>query len=776
VWIVSFRISLEERFEVDWHITLEHVRRTCRVKMATANEVTAANKVVAFVEEGNASCTKLGELFKELDIELAQTKAPSGSQLRESVDKLTGSSSLPAVFVNGTYIGGLNDGPEDWHGVTRLLATGKLHKLIFGSAPIPDSFDFDLVVIGGGSGGLACAREAATDTDKKVAVFDFVKPSPQGTTWDIGGTCVNVGCIPKKLMHTAAIHGEAHHDAKSFGWSAPGQSLKWTTLVDSVQKHIKSLNTGAKTSLKSKNVTYFNALGSFVNAHTVRARYADGSTQDITARNVVVAVGGRPTPLPNCEGAEHAIDSDDLFSLKRDPGKTLCIGASYVALECAGFLTGIGYDTTVMVRSILLRGFDQDCANRIRAMMQVTGTKFIRSATPKKIEKLPNGRFKVYWRNANTANNGELPPGSEGFDVFDTVFAAVGRKADTAGLNLGAAGLEVNRWGKFPGYGQAGERESTNIPHIYALGDCLEGVPELTPVAIQAGQFLARRLFKGSTRQMPYETVATAVFTPLEYGCVGVSEDSVREPIPGVKDQDKQYSASLKKTYQYSQLKPGYTVHSKKFTPLEWTVVPHRPRNACYVKVICHGEDLRLVGIHYCGPNAGEVLQGFSLAMRLGATYNDLRDTVGIHPTCAEIMTLVQSKPTAPKTTTSTSSSSGMKFDFSLESNPNGDAQPESNTSGPMTFDFSLENNPEGDVKTESDGDGTSGMTFDFDLESNPEGDVPAPKEETALGGMEFNFDLDANPNGDVKVAENAGNGDFDPFADSDDEGGVCET
>ena len=525
--------------------------------MAAAAAV-AANSVLAFVEAGNAACDKLRALFSELDIDLETVDAPRDSSVRASLHDLVGSAvTLPAVFVNGSFIGGLNDGPEAWMGVTRLLATGKLHERINADGPaaateMPTKFDFDLVVIGGGSGGLACAREAASDPSVKVAVFDFVKPSPQGSTWDIGGTCVNVGCIPKKLMHTAAIHGEAHHDAASFGWcTAPGQTHDWGTMVANVQKHIASLNSGAKTSLQKKEITYFNALGSFVNKYTVQARYGDGTTKNVTARNIVVAVGGRPTPLPDCEGAEHAIDSDDIFSLKRSPGKTLCIGASYVALECAGFLTGLGYPTTVMVRSILLRGFDQDCANRICAVMQVTGTKFIRSATPQKIEKLADGRFRVYWRNANPNNrNRELPPGSEGSDVFDTVFAAVGRRADTAGLNLAAAGLEVNKWGKFPGFGQAGgDRESTNVPNIYALGDCLEGVPELTPAAIQAGQFLARRLFAGSTLQMPYNLVATAVFTPLEYGSVGISEDEAREPIPDVADSDKQYTQNLNKTY-----------------------------------------------------------------------------------------------------------------------------------------------------------------------------------------------------------------------------------
>jgi thioredoxin/glutathione reductase (selenoprotein) len=621
-------------------------------------------------------------------------------------------------------------------GVTRLRATGRLHRMMNGSdaggalgsagagdggAAVPTSFDYDLIVIGGGSGGLACAREAANDPSKKVAVFDFVKPSPQGSTWDIGGTCVNVGCIPKKLMHTAALHGENHEDAQHFGWAGREKRHNWSTMVTNVRKHIHSLNEGAKSSLRKKDITYYNALGSFVNAHTIRATYGDGRVENVTARYVVVAVGGRPTPLPDCEGAEHAIDSDDIFMLPRAPGKTLCVGASYVALECAGFLTGLGYDTTVMVRSVLLRGFDQDVANRIAAFMQFSGTKFIRSATPTKIEKLADGRFRVHWANANKGSrDSSIPPGSDGSDVYDTVFAAVGRKPDTHGLNIAAAGLEVNRAGKFPGRGQGAnsDRESTNVANVFALGDCLEGVPELTPVAIQAGQFLARRLFAGATQQMPYELVATTVFTPLEYGSVGVSEDSVREPDPSSSASSLPYTPALDQTYRGTRLKAGYVVHSKAFTPLEWTVVPreHRPRSACSVKVICQGKDQRIVGVHYLGPNAGEVVQGFSLAVRLGATAADLRDTVGIHPTNAEIMTLVvaavsagpdaeaeaeaeekdekQAGNTLPlarevefEASSSSSGSSGLSGGFKFDVGTSGDDDHSTGTV-PMKFDF----------------------------------------------------------------------------------------
>lgn len=199
--------------------------------------------------------------------------------------------------------------------------------------------------------------QAAAELGKRVCVLDFVKPSPQGTTWGLGGTCVNVGCIPKKLMHQAAIIGKHMKDAKSFGWQMPEEPVgnSWEGLVGGVQDHIGSLNWGYRVSLRDKNVTYLNAYGTFQDAHTLMTVNRRNKEKVITSEKFVIATGGRPS-FPDIPGAqEHGISSDDIFSLERSPGKTLVIGASYVALECAGFLTTLGLDTTVMVRSIFLR-------------------------------------------------------------------------------------------------------------------------------------------------------------------------------------------------------------------------------------------------------------------------------------------------------------------------------------------------------------------------------------------------------------------------------------
>ena len=470
-------------------------------------------------------------------------------------------------------------------------------------------YDYDLVVIGGGSGGLACSKEAAA-LGARVACLDFVKPSWQGTKWGLGGTCVNVGCIPKKLMHTAALLGEAlgaQGDAAAYGWDVPpAKAHKWGTMVSAVQDHIKGLNYGYVKDLRSSNVKYLNALGAFKDAHTLTLRDAKGAVTEVTARRVVVAVGGRPTPLA-IPGGELALSSDDLFSLKTPPGRTLVVGASYVALECAGFLAGFGYPTAVMVRSILLRGFDRQCAEMIGEHMAGHGVRFIKEAEPSRIEKTAEGKLRVFYRGGGGGGGG-----GEASEEFDTVFVAVGRKADTVGLNLAAAGVEVAKDGKLPAHA-----EQTNVPHIYAIGDVLAGLPELTPVAIAAGKLLARRLFGGATQGMDYEKVPTTVFTPLEYGCVGLAEEAALASFG----------------------EGNVEVFHSQFKPLEWSVNIDR-EGSCYAKIIVHKADNnRVVGFHVLGPHAGEVTQGWACAIRLGATYESFLTTVGIHPTLAEEFT-----------------------------------------------------------------------------------------------------------------------------------------
>ncbi len=472
-------------------------------------------------------------------------------------------------------------------------------------APVDDGykvdhgFDYDLIVIGGGSGGLATGREAAK-LGAKVAILDFVKPSPAGSKWGLGGTCVNVGCIPKKLMHNAALLGEHSSNSSSYGWQIPSMTHNWETLRQNVQDHIKGLNFGYKVALREEGITYINKLGKFIDNHTLECTDAKGQKANITGARFVVAVGGRPQAL-TVPGGELVLTSDDLFMKQTPPGKTCVVGAGYVALECAGFITGLKQgDVTVLVRSMLLRGFDREMVAKIQDVMEHQGTKIIQGVLPKSIEKLPSGKLLVHIDNGTS-------------EEFDTVLVATGRYMDLPGLGVDAASsvpLLANKNGKL-----ICKNEQTSVPNVYAVGDVVEGAPELTPVAIKAGQLLARRLFGQKDEVMVYKNIATTVFTPLELGTVGLSEEEAIEKF-GEANVDSYVST---------------------FQPLEWTVVHHLENLKCITKVVVDKtNDEKVLGIHIAAPNAGEVIQGFAVAFRKGLHLKDLQDTVGIHPTIAE--------------------------------------------------------------------------------------------------------------------------------------------
>uniref|UniRef100_A0A665X140 thioredoxin-disulfide reductase (NADPH) n=1 Tax=Echeneis naucrates TaxID=173247 RepID=A0A665X140_ECHNA len=433
-------------------------------------------------------------------------------------------------------------------------------------------YDYDLVVIGGGSGGLACSKEAA-QFGQKVAVLDYVDPTVKGTKWGLGGTCVNVGCIPKKLIHQAALFGTALKDAKKYGWQISEPVCHdWATMMEGVQNHVRSLNWGHRVQLQDKYqslLVYSDLQG--------REREQCRTTTEKLLHTV-----------------EHGITSDDMFWLKKSPD---------VALECAGFLTGIGLDTTVMVRSIALRGFDQQMAGLVTDYMETYGTKFAWKCVPKRVDKLSSGALQVTWTDTQT--------GGEHQDTYDSVLWAVGRAPETKALGLDKLGVKLNQeTGKIV----LATDESTSVPNIYALGDIGEGRPELTPTAIKAGKLLARRLAGQSAELMNYDNVPTTVFTPLEYGCVGLSEE----------EAEKRHG------------KDNIEVYHAFYKPLEFTVA-ERDASQCYIKVVCKRfGDQTILGLHFTGPNAGEVMQGFAMGFQCGATYSHLSQTVGIHPTCAE--------------------------------------------------------------------------------------------------------------------------------------------
>lgn len=561
-----------------------------------------SNDVMVFSKTTCPFCNQVKELFKQEGIvykSLELDKLDNGQQVQDMLFEMSGQKTVPNVFIRGQHVGGCDS-------TLQAHTEGRLRQLL--SPPPAEGYDYDLIVIGGGSGGLSASKEAAK-LGKKVAVCDFVKPTPLGTTWGLGGTCVNVGCIPKKLMHQAALLGEALKDSKNYGWQTPEKvEHNWETLKSAVQDHIGSLNWNYRTQLRDKNVKYINGYAEFVDRHTVKTVNKRNKVQFLKAEKVLLAMGMRPR-YPDIPGVkEFAITSDDLFSLSYCPGKTLTIGASYVSLECAGFLTGMGLDVTVMVRSILLRGFDQQMAEMIGTYMEKHGTHFLRKCVPTRIEKLEEGTpplLRVFYKKTDD-------PQEFSIDV-NTVLMAIGRDACTSEIGLEKTGVITNpKNGKIPVV-----NEQTNVPNIYAIGDIIEGGHELTPVAIEAGKLLSRRLYSDSTRQCDYINVPTTVFTPLEYGAIGYSEE----------DATDVFGAD------------NIEVYHSYFQPLEYTVA-HRDDAGCYGKVICNKADgERVIGFHVLGPNAGEVTQGYAVAMKCGATKEHFDTTIGIHPTCSEVFT-----------------------------------------------------------------------------------------------------------------------------------------
>ena len=466
------------------------------------------------------------------------------------------------------------------------------------------TYTHDLAVIGGGSGGLAAAKAAAR-LGAKVVLFDHVAPSvTRGTTWGFAGTCVNVGCIPKKLFHYSSLLGESIPDLAHLGFPEVHKAPHdWGKMVTTVTNFIRKLNFSYRTGARSAGVEYVNAHASFINPLTDEhaLKYALKEKEyEIRAKKVILAVGSRPA-FPKMEGSELAITSDDIFWQKSAPGRTLVVGGGYIAMECAGFLTGLGYPTTVAVRSRPLRAFDDQIADKIVSIMNEKGTKFI-TCTPRKLEK--NGsEIRVFFDNDKQ-------------EIFDTVLIATGRAPSTQEF--------PSQWKEKSGKLVADPKtclvEKTDS--IYAIGDCLSNSPELTPVAVRDGEMLAARLFGGSTKTFDKRFIPTTVFTPSEYGSVGLSEQQANDQFGG------QVECYL---YEWPSLERA-ALHREKVTRESPEDIEEG--NNCFCKLVVHND--LVVGFHFLGPNAGEVTQGFALAVKLGAKKSDFDDLVGIHPTDAE--------------------------------------------------------------------------------------------------------------------------------------------
>ena len=429
---------------------------------------------------------------------------------------------------------------------------------------------------------------------------------------------MNVGCIPKKLMHHTSLLGEHYEGMNEIGWKTDKKRPEhdWEEMMFRINNYIRSLNFGYRKTLMTDDVDYFNKLARLRSKNEIELKAANGEIEIVTADNILIATGGRPTfptDIPNIR--ELAISSDDIFWMQKKPGKTLVVGASYIGLECAGFLHGLGIDVTIMVRSIFLRGFDQQLANKIGGYIKKIGIKVIHNSVPSNVTKKGEGE----WKTVEYKTIAEDKTETINTEDYETILFAVGRSADTHLLGLNEIGVKTASNGKIV----CTDDDKTTVDNIYAIGDVVEGRLELTPTAIMAGRLLALRLFAGSNILANYIYVPTTVFTPLEYGCCGYSEEAAIA----------KFGAE------------NIVCYGSQFKPLEWEVNEHKTDD-CYAKLVVHknNPDMpeRVIGFHYLGPEAGEVTQGFAVAIKKGVTKTDMDLSVGIHPTRAEEFTILK--------------------------------------------------------------------------------------------------------------------------------------
>ena len=436
---------------------------------------------------------------------------------------------------------------------------------------------FDLICIGGGSGGIATARRAA-EYGANVAVIESGR---------LGGTCVNVGCVPKKLFWYAANTAEALRDAPRFFADVPEKMpFRWQAFKEARDAYIARLNGIYETNLDKSGVTLIRGFARFESADTVRVGDAL-----YRGKHIVIATGGQPAVPAHIEGAARGKTSDDFFALEHQPQRAVIVGGGYIACEIAGVLQALGTPTDIVIRGErLLRAQDADIAETLADAMSAQGITIHRGA---QVARVDDG--------AVTLNNGTTL-------AADFLLWAMGRRANTASLNLTAAGVAARDNGDIP----VDAWQNTNVPGIYAIGD-ITGAAELTPAAIAAGRRLAARLFNHQPdAHLDYDNIPTVMFTHPPIGVIGLDEAAARA----------QYGAEQVKTWRAG------------FSPMARAFAAHPAKTL--MKLVCVGADEKIVGIQMIGDGVDEMLQGFAVAVKMGARKADFDNTVAIHPTSSE--------------------------------------------------------------------------------------------------------------------------------------------
>lgn len=438
--------------------------------------------------------------------------------------------------------------------------------------------EYDYLVIGGGSGGVATARRAA-EHGARVLLVEAGR---------LGGTCVNVGCVPKKVMWYAASIAQTLRDAGGYGFNVAGSEFNWGALTRRRDDYISRLNGIYADLLDKSGVTLVRGFARFVDARTIEV-----DSRRYSAPHIVIATGGHPV-VPEMPGAELGIDSDGFFALAQQPQRVAVVGGGYIAVELSGVFNALGSSVSMLVRGAqLLRPFDSMIRDELMVQMQEDGVDVRLHTEAQSIERGPDGALRVRCKDGSALE-------------VDALVWAVGRAANTADLNLAAAGITAEAGGVIP----TDTFQNTNVPGIYALGD-VTGRAELTPVAIAAGRKLAARLFLNQPgSRLDYDTIPSVVFSHPPIGTVGLTEDEARK--------------------QHAVVK----VYTSRFTAMYHALTEHHPKTA--MKLICVGPEERVVGAHVIGDGADEMMQGFAVAVKMGATKADFDDTVAIHPSSAE--------------------------------------------------------------------------------------------------------------------------------------------